>query len=238
MTFPTVQDADTQSGTVATNATSWTITYPTNIAAGDLLLLFVAMDGTVNATAAGFTDVGGNSAAAISLRALAKVADGTETGTFTATITSTEQGAWRIFRVTGWFGGTINAASSGDSDSNGIAGRQTSGITANPDPVVLDPANWAAEDVVWFAAAAADTSRTFSAFPTNYTNTSSDVSGGASGASLGVARRALNASSEDPGTFTISASDDWSAVTVAVRPAAAAASQVPYSSPYPQLLPQ
>jgi len=48
------------------------------------------------------------------------------------------------------------------------------------------------------------------------------VSGGAGGASLSVQWRNLNASSEDPGAWTISSSDDWAAQLYAVRPAAVA----------------
>jgi len=220
--FPTISDSDTKSGTVGANSTSWTITYPTNIAAGDLLLLFFGADGTATFSATGFTNVGNLQASAVTVFLLAKVAAGTETGTFTATVDAAEQGGWRIFRIpaASWFGGTLNV---NPTESNGLAtfGESSGSPSANPNPAALNPANWGTEDTLWIAAIGVDTSRTISVFPLADRNTS-DVSGGAGGATLGLCTTASTVASLDPGTFTISASDDWAALTVAVRPAGAA----------------
>src|ERR1041385_497982 len=123
MAFPTIADADTKSGTVTTNSTSWTITFPTNIAAGDLLLLFIGSDGFPGFSAPGFTLVSAEEISACSIYLLGKVAVGTETGTFTATAGGGEQGGWRIFRIpaASWFGGTLNAGAGGANDSNGLS---------------------------------------------------------------------------------------------------------------------
>lgn len=224
MTFPTVQDADTKNGTVTTNSTSWTLTYPTNIAAGDLLLAFIAADGGGRCTAlpAGWTFMHQRNEGAVSLTSAAKIADGTETGTFTATIAASEQGGWRIFRITGWFGSGA-AGNAGDADTqtdgDGTAEECVANTTGNPNPDPLDPANWATEDTLWFAVCGVDTSRTISVYPLADRNTA-DVSGGAGGATLGVCSANSAVGSLDPGTFTISTSDDWVALTVAIRPAA------------------
>ena len=86
MPFPQIVDADTQSGTQATNATTWTLTYLTNLQAGDLVLAFVA----INSDATGGTFPGGWVTAAQTTGGGAcrcyfskKKALGTETGTFT-----------------------------------------------------------------------------------------------------------------------------------------------------------
>lgn len=241
MAFATVQTADTKSGTVTTNSNSWTLTYPTNIASGDLLLACLAHDGGSYTGASafpfendaaitttwpsGWQSLGArgdtlppafqNSTSAVALFVSYKIAIGTESGNFTATLgnSDTEQGGWRVFRITDWFG------SSGGITTLGSGSGGTTSSTPNPPSVTP---SWGADDTLWVAAMAADTSRTVSAFPTNYTTTSSDVSGGAGGATLGVAFRSLNAASQDPGTFTISANDDWACFTVAIRPAAAA----------------
>ena len=63
-----------------------------------------------------------------------------------------------------------------------------------------------------------DGDRAITAFPTNYTDGSQITTTGATGTSLQSARRELNASSDDPGTFTIDSSRRWAAVTLAVRP--------------------
>lgn len=235
MAFPTVADADTKTGTVAVNSTSWTLTYPTNIAAGDLLLALIAADGgiTTGTMPVGWTKLYGTSSGGAVVGYLwVKSADGTETGTFTFNANASEQGAWAVFRVPNetWFGGTLTSAVN-------VANQES--VSANPDPPNLDPASWGTEDTLWIAFAAVDTSRTFSAFPTTpsvFTNTGSQVSGGAGGASIGYCRLESAVASVDPGTFTISASDDWAALTIAIRPAAAVV--VPRISPYPQLLVQ
>lgn len=232
MAFPTVQTADTKSGTVAVNSASWTLTYPTNIVSGDLLVAAVAADGTGSATAAGWqAHFQTNAAGAVTLTTLLRIAGGTETGTFTATISASEQGAWRIFRISSasWFAGTIPTGSAIDLSSSqrdgtgvAVASPASPSASSTPDPVVLDPSNWATEDTLWIAAIGVDTSRTISAYPLADLNTA-DVSGGSTGATLGICMKNDAVSSLDPGTFTISASDDWATITTAIRPAAGGA---------------
>jgi len=220
--FPSIADADTKSGTVVANSTSWTITYPTNVAAGDLLLLFIGSDGDPGFSASGFTIIAASELSASSVWLLGKVAAGSETGTFTATAGAGEQGGWRIFRIpaSSWFGGSLPSGVGIDSD--GVATRGSSGISNVPDPSANDPSTWGTEDTLWIAAIGVDTSRTISVFPLADRNTA-DVSGGSTGATLGLCTTTSAVASLDPGTFTISASDDWAALTVGIRPAAGAA---------------
>lgn len=224
MAFPTIQTADTTNGTVTTNSNSWTLTYPTNLASGDLILAFLAGDGTPAPSwgVAGFID-SVTGPAAVKLSWAKRVSDGTETGTFALSLGASEQGAWRIFRITGWEGtlgtGFLNGAGDG---AVLAAGTSTGSPSANPDPPSLDPNNWATEDTLWFAACAVDTSRTISVFPLA-DNQTADVSGGSNGATLGLCTTNSAVSSLNPSTFTISAGDDWGAGTIAVRPAADAA---------------
>lgn len=229
-TFPFIVDQDTQQNTVIANSTTWTLTYPTNIAAGDLLLIFVATDGTSTPSATGFVIVSGTNQGAVCGAVLAKVAAGSETGTFTLTVAS-EQGAWLVYRIpaASWYGGTINPANMGSgSDSDGLSAYVVwSGSSANPDAGSVNPANWDVENTLWIGMVAADTSRLVNAFPANYVNGNYQASGGSNGATLGYARRQNAAASEDAGSWTISASDDWVAGTVAVRPAAVAATFAP-----------
>lgn len=233
MAFPSVSAADTQSGTQTSNATAWTVTYPTNLASGDLILLMVGRDGTgATNSATGFTVIqgqndGDNTACRVIV--MAKVSDGTETGTFTFTTTS-EQGCWRTNRITGWFGAGGGLSADGDGISSIQWANAGTSPSANPEVTSLDPTNWAAEDTLWIAVSACDGTSTYTGFPTNYTQHDhatagghAQSSGGAGGAGLGVAYRKLNASSEDPGNFTISASEEWVGVTLGVRPVAVAA---------------
>jgi hypothetical protein len=230
MAFPTVVDADTKNGTVTTNTTGWTLTYPTNLQAGDLILAFIGADGNSSSPSwpadwFAFHQGGG----ANTLTFAKKIATGSETGNFTVTFSTGEQGGWRVFRVTGW-GGNIGAGfanivgTSGDVVSSAV----NTGTTANPDSINLDPANWATEDTLWFVAVSIDTSRTISVYPYAGRNTA-DVSGGSGGATLGICTTTSATSSLDAGTFTISASDDWAVATIAVRPAAASAPPPPFN---------
>jgi len=232
MAFPQVVDADTQSGTVTSNSTSWTLTYPTNLQAGDLILAMVATDGgTLDRTwPSGWVAVQRNSGSAATLHVAAKTSDGTESGTFSLGLGSSEQGAWRIVRIVGWFGGLFTDAASGSNITNPASPEGTgidvelSGFSPSsvPDPPNLNPGGWDIEDTLWIAAMAADTSRTVSGYPSNLTtDNDSLVSGGANGATLAWARTESAVASLDPGTFTISTSDDWAAVTIAIRPSAA-----------------
>lgn len=216
MTFPTIADADTTNGTVTTNSNSWTLTYPANIGSGDLLVVFVASDGGPTITSTGFSQLAASGNGAASVVCLAKSAGGTESGTFTLSLTASEQGGWRIFRipVASWYGGIPLPAGDGTAG----AGTGGGGASQNPDPPANNPFGWDVEDTLWFAACGVDTSRTISVYPLADRNTA-DVSGGANGATLGLCTTESAVASLDPGTFTISASDDWGAVTIGVRPA-------------------
>ena len=189
MAFPTIDDVDTTTGLITSNSSSWTITYPANIAAGDMLLLFVSSDGTSGfTTPAGFVKKVAGGTVAVNGALFAKLAAGTETGTFTLTVAASEQGSWRFFRLPAadFFAGTIGTASTDDGTALGVvAAAATEANSANPDPANLDPTNWATEDTLWIATCMVDTSRTISVYPLADRNTA-DVSGGAGGATLGL----------------------------------------------------
>jgi len=226
MAFPQISPdnaTETPRGTVTSNSTSWTLTYPSNLVSGDLILALVASDGTNSYTfPAGFVNAsltGGGSAC--ELASAKKLSDGTESGNFTLTLANSEQGAWRCFRITGWEG-TLGTTFFNASDAGAVVRAGTGATDQNPNPPSLNPLNWDVEDTLWFAVCAVDTSRTISVWPLADRNTS-DVSGGAGGATLGICTTTSAVASLDPGTFTISNSDDWAAATIAVRPAAAVA---------------
>lgn len=218
MPFPTINDADTTNGVQTSNSTSWTLTYPGNIVAGNLLICFFAIDGTGGfvAPAGGWFSRINNHNGANLLGVMVKSATGSESGTFSVT-TANEQGGWRIYRISDWYGGDISTIPNSDSisDANTITGSPSNA----PNPPSVNPSLWDVEETLWIAACSADTSRTISVYPLADRNTA-DVSGGAGGATLGLCTTESAVASLDPGTFTISASDDWVAATVAIRPAA------------------
>lgn len=241
MAFPVVKTADTKSGEVSSNSTSWSLTYPTNLASGDLILLVASIDGQgVPSLPEGWNRAGRRLSvfSAVTQVIAAKISDGTETGSFTLSPGANEQGSWHVFRITGWYGSGLFADSTtspfslGQLDGNGISVSRgpidsteiSSWDGTSPDPPSLNPANWDAEDTLWIAACASDHGNTtYTGFPTNY-DAYTDIpqeSGGSNGAAQGIAFRELNASSEDPGAFTTDASEQYFPSVIAIRPAAA-----------------
>jgi len=211
-TFPTVEDADTTTACQTTNSTSWTLTYPANIASGNLLLLFVGHDGTgTGSLPAGWTFVANYAAdsSAAQLKIARKFATGSESGTFAFGPGASEQGCWRIVRITGAHASQEPAVSS-----------NATGDSTAPDSLSLNPAGWDVEDTLWYSAEAADNGNSdATGFPTNYNNQFSDSSVGGNGAHLGTARRFFRSASDDPSAFTIDLSEQWAAATLAIRPA-------------------
>lgn len=268
MAYPVVNTADTKSGTVTTNLSSWTLTYPTSLVSGDLLVSFVAYDGAyVTSTSPTLLTwptgwiTGAGVSAANGIAWAAKIANGTETGAFSITLPGLEQGAWIVYRITGHWNeslGTLNKINasgantttawygecSGLSAGNGASGYNYGATLSpsigfyagssggvNPRSPDLNPVAWGAgEETLWFSVCSVDTSRTFTAGPTGNAWTgayTSLVSGGTGGVSLGVAQATHSASTASEGTgllpwFVTTTSDDWIAITLAVRPAPAA----------------
>ena len=224
MAFPSTRSAS--AGTQNTNSTSWTLTYPgagdildggsTAIEAGDLILINIGRDGTAGTgSISGYSSLFDQASGANRGQTFAKVADGTETGTFSYSPGASEQGAWRIAVIKNWWG-TI---------ASGVAVSATAtGTSANPDPGSLTP-SWGAADTYWRAVCAFDDGRrSISAYPSSPDNfnllQNSDSSGGSGGAGMGSAGLDKNAASVDPGTFTITASVGWVAWLIAIRPTA------------------
>jgi hypothetical protein len=219
MAFPTVETADTKNGTVTSNSTSWTLTYPTNLVSGDLMIALLATDGNPSLTPPeAWYGARQTSGTAVTLHVLKKISAGTETGNFAVGLNLSEQGAWRVFRITGW-ARSIGTSSLFDNsaDGGGAVIALSSGTSSTPDPPDLNPATWGTDDTLWIAACAVDTSRTISVYPLADLNTA-DVSGGSTGATLGICMKNDAVESLNPGTFTISTSDEWAAATIGIRP--------------------
>jgi hypothetical protein len=235
MAFPTI--ATSADGVVTTNSTAWTITFPSGLSSGDLILLIAGRDGAGTSTApTGFTDWVANQGGGAQVLFIAgKVSDGTETGTTTWNFSASEQGVWQALRITDWFNGSTPFASA---STTSLDSATTSGSSTTPDPSVLNPVNWDVEDTLWLALACNDGTPTYTAKDANYTyvTNSPATSGGAGGAGLAVSWRQNAVSSEDPGQYTLSATETWVVFTVAIRPAAPAAERVPFYRPHTQLL--
>lgn len=214
MAFPAVgAQVDTD---FALSVTSMSVLQVATVDAGDLLLNFVEVRNSGTWTPpTGWTEfvaqVGGGGGVG-ELTGFYKIADGTEDGTSpTYTASTGTSAAWQAMRVTNWHGTTPPEATTASGDSS----------SANPPS--LTP-SWGADDTLWLAVAghAAVSAAAFTAAPTNYLGFANNgASSGGAAVSVASCYRELNATSEDPGTFTAGGSNRfWAALTVAIRPAA------------------
>jgi hypothetical protein len=200
--FPTV--AATNTSVTAVADVNHTVSLPASISAGDLLVVFFGVfTGTVT------TPTGWTSLDALSgwYKFLYRVADGSEGATLAVATGSSTVAIHLSYRITGQHASTAPEV-----------GTRATATSANPNPPSLDPAGWGAEDTLWIVFNNADGSDT-TGYPASYSNGIATFTGSTAG---GMAARQLNATSEDPGTFTLTGSVQWQANTVAVRPAAAA----------------
>lgn len=94
------------------------------------------------------------------------------------------------------------------------------GTSTTPNPPNYNPAS--TRDYLWGAYCTTLVNGTVSSYPTNYTIGQTSAQGTSSSYpySIGIAHRALAASSEDPGAFTYGTSANWGAATFLIQPIA------------------
>ena len=215
MAFPVVEATNTSTEDAA-NVTSHTVNLPTGIVAGETIIVNMSIDGnttTTFPTADGgwnkITEV--NNGSAVTLVVAWREATGSEGSSIEVTTNNSERSAHTSYRISG----------AADPDTSPPERSNTAtGASANPDPGSTTPAD-GAKDYLWIATQANDRDRTTDAFPTDYTSNQLTANGsGANSAGIGTATRNLNTTTQDPDTFTISASDQWVAQTTAIHPVA------------------
>ena len=193
------------------------VNMPPVVKAGDLLFALVSLRGSGDSggvtTPSGWTLLA--SAGAASFRGwYVKVADGTEGGTTVNFVSgNTCGGAAQVYRVTEWHGGIVSGVSIGEEQT-------TSTSTPNPPEVST---SWGSAKNLFFAAVLAnDGDETLVSAPTNYADEVRTVGGAGFGFSAAVysARRELEASSDDPGAFTLGFTDFCGSRTLVIRPIA------------------
>jgi hypothetical protein len=209
--FPIV--AATNTSTDTTSDTNQVISLPANIAAGNLLLLVhhgSGLDSTPNTACTGWTLLDDEPLFSNTshLAIFYKIASGSEGASVTCTTDQVEDSAACTYRITGWHGTTPPEIST-----------NTENTTGEPDPASVTP-SWGAEDTLWIAIASEDFNNSdFTAYPINYGTANITIATHTSnGGACAMAARGLNATSENPGTFTTDATAvGWGAFTVAVR---------------------
>lgn len=212
MAFPTVADETIQA--FPDNTTAHLVNMPAIVASGNLLTVELTNDGTDTLTEpTGWTTLFSEiRSPSVRHGEYYKIADGTEGGTTVDFVTSGNQTAMAVVRrYTVWHGTTPPEVATFAEDTS-----------ANPDPPNLSP-SWGAEDTEWVAHYGGDDDGTGTndAIPTSYGNELSGRANDFSSSCIAAsARRSLNASSENPGTFTVNRSTPWVSNITAIRPAA------------------
>lgn len=200
------------------SVSSHPVNLPSGITAGDLLLLFVAINSNPTVTDPSTWTPLVSAVNSDTFRIYAKIASGSEGSTVTVGLNSNQRVAAVAYRITG--------ARNGVTSSEIAVSSAVTGSSATPDPPSLTP-SWGSAENLWIAVTfASDSSFTFSSYPTNYSLGQNNVQPGAAGNSsaVSVAARLLTGTSEDPGVFTTVTARTRSTYTLAVRPAAAGSS--------------
>lgn len=215
MAFPTIQATNESSTNTA--GTSHTVSLPTGITAGDLLIVFFAIGSTaatVNALT-GWTELV-DAGVANGTVILCRTADGTEGASIILTTSASTRDASISYRI---------------SDAENVATRTpelstvATGTSTAPNPTTCTPTG-GAKDYLWIAQFSnggeeADDDTWVTSAPAGYTGLL-QKSCGTVGTNLGgmcaTASMTANAASEDPGAFTQVASLAWRAFTVAIHP--------------------
>ena len=182
------------------------VSMPASVSVNDLLICAFTHRGSGTATTPSgwtlltYTNNGGG----CKLGSYYKVADGSEGGTTVNFATTTNgQAEAIVYHVpAGTYTGTPEVSG-------------TFASSANPNPPLLTP-SWGMDDVLWIAVFGCFDQITVSVYPLP-DNNEAYSSSAVSSVSIGSCTTVLSASSEDPGTFTISASKSWLAHTIGLR---------------------
>lgn len=214
-TFPTV--AATNSGNSAANGTSITVNLPSGVGTGDLMITCVTWDGaptSINWPSSGGAWTSLYSQACSGSTCLNacryRIATGAETS-YGISWTGSEGSSWVVYRIEGHNSSTT-------APQVGTAAAPTASV--NPDPPVSASPSGGTQDYLFIVTYGWDGNNSHTSYPANYTdNQVTNRWANSNGTGTAIASRNLNTgSTSDPGTATISGSDEWVAQTIIVHP--------------------
>lgn len=215
MAFPIIQSTNvTDNGA----NTSHPINMPAGISVGDLLIVFFATDGDNTITNwGGFSELDQQDDGKDIFGAIGyKIAVGSDTLTITTSVL--EPSSAIMYRIDGWESSFIPEIS--------IYATST---TIYPNSLILTP-SWVQDDTLWITTCMYDSNSIITAYPTNYSLSQLNEKGGAAqDCGVGVAGYNLNASSQNPDSFTLDDAEQWVAWTIAIAPSGATAPAGGYS---------
>lgn len=200
------------SGNSTADSTTHSITLPSTVNSGDLLLIVVSVDGdptTMSFSGAGtWTSLYNTTGSLIARCAQWKVADGTENAAnVTLTLGAAQQAAWHIFQITG-HGSSVETVNSYNGSGTAIT------FTTSLSP------SWGSAETLWIAVGHASNAPTVT-YPSDYSNGLRTVSSGADNTLIWSATLNQTSTSETPNSDgTLSASQQQTNYIIAIKPAA------------------
>lgn len=217
MAFPTVRATNTTLGTTAT--TTPVVNLPAGIIAGETLLVLirVAVAGAIGWPDASWNEMfdASDDAADDQMAMAWRKALGNEGATVTLS-SGNGKFAALSWRISGTRDPTVQAP-----EKSTVA----TGTSTLPDPLSLSPTG-GSKDYLWLWVGGWEGEQTSppTGNPANYTSNIIGADSGTAGVTttncrVASATRNLTAASDNPGSWTISASEDWTAYTVAIHPA-------------------
>lgn len=210
--MPTPVIASTALSVTGNNTTSHAVTMPAGVVSGDLLIIFMGLDGGGTLTwPSGFVELIDVAAQACHQGVAYKVSDGTEGASITVTSTASEKSAHVCYRITGQSLVTNPEVSSTANGENTL-----------PNPPALTPTG-GAKNYLWLVGWGGDGGTAFLTLfaPLSYSGSLTTSTVALGSCSVGTAHRALNAASENPSTFQRAGVEGWIACVVAVHPGVA-----------------
>jgi hypothetical protein len=200
MATPVVQT--TSGSAVNSVASPASVTLPSGIAAGDLLIVFFFINNSRTvATPAGWSLLAGSPTSL--LYGFTRVADGSEGATLSLTTSGTASNAYTAYRISG-------------AGATPVMTSFVGGGTAFPNPPLNTPGG--VKDWLWLEVAASVPGYATTALSAGYSNL---VAGWVASSNLAVGsgqKATTGSSSEDPGTMTLSSASNYVVWTVAVAP--------------------
>lgn len=206
----------TQTSQQTSNTTSATVTMPASVASGDMLIALAAMDSGASAVSAwsnSFTELLDSVVQSVMLAAAAyKIAAGGEANTVATHTTERSNHIGVRIPAAEWANdGTAPVISTIATNAGSTAPNATGvtfGWSATHQTIFITVAFW--DD---------SAASTVSAYPSGYTdNQVTNITASSAGRIAMAVKPASAASSpEDAGAFTLSASEQWGAVTIAVK---------------------
>ncbi len=221
MAFPSVDSTTTNAET--SNTASHTVSYPPTIASGDKILAFTSNDGSgddPDFTSSDLTAVyeGTFSNGGMGLAEIASAVGDEDSGSTEYSTPSTETSSNQCWAISGTDTSEAPDYSGPFNDQNPLL-----------DPPSLTPVG-GAKDYLWIVFCAVDIyySNAVSTWPSGYTDNQVEEDDGSRAKNF-ICSKDANASSDDPGTCSLSGASgaNCGLMTIAVHPAGAAAAVLP-----------